>query len=114
MERYILDASGTPVPEPDTAKWLKWFENNPEHIACDSRGTVIVSTIFLGIDANYGNAGPPILWETMVFGGKYDQFQVRYASRSDALAGHDRFMALAFEGLTDRRRVPDIPDPEAL
>ena len=48
---------------------------------------VSVSTIFLGLDHRYHGEGEPILWETMIFGGEHDQFQERYTSKADALAG---------------------------
>jgi hypothetical protein len=39
------------------------------------------------LDHGFGG-GPPVLWETMVFGGKLDQQCERYTSRDLALAGH--------------------------
>ena len=48
-----------------------------------------ISTVFLGIDHNFGDDSPPLLFETMVFGGKFDQEQDRYATYDEALAGHE-------------------------
>lgn len=48
---------------------------------------VQVSTVFLHIDCNYGT-GKPELFETMVFGGEYDEHQWRYATWDEALKGH--------------------------
>jgi hypothetical protein len=50
-----------------------------------------VSTVFTGIDY----VSPPRLWETIIFGGSHDQYQDRYTSREDALAGHEKALALA-------------------
>lgn len=48
-----------------------------------------VSTIYLGLDHGWGDDGPPIMWETMVFvGGRGDAFTARYATRAAAFAGH--------------------------
>ena len=44
-------------------------------------GTWSVSTVFLGMDHNWRREGPPILFETMVFGGRYAGLQLRYATR---------------------------------
>ena len=55
---------------------------------------MLVSTVFLGIDHSFGE-GPPILWETMIFDGPHDQFQERYTSKEEAIAGHERAMLLA-------------------
>lgn len=57
-------------------------------------GMVRVSTVFLGIDHNWGR-GPPVLWETMIFGGPHDEFQERYSSHESAVAGHARAVRIA-------------------
>jgi len=93
---YILDDNGNPVPEPDTIRWAKWFENNGRHIGCDNIGDIRISTVFLGIDHSFDD-GPPVLWETMIFGGKHDQYQERYRSREDAIAGHARSVFMVRE-----------------
>ncbi len=55
----------------------------PDNIDMEVR----VSTVFLGIDHQYGE-GKPILWETMIFGGEHDEYQQRYHSEKDARIGH--------------------------
>jgi len=52
-------------------------------------GKVNVSTVWLGLDHQWGD-GPPLIFETMVFGGrgKLADAQQRYATREQALAGH--------------------------
>jgi len=48
---------------------------------------IFVSTVFLGIDHAFG-AGPPLLFETMVFNGPLTDTQIRYADWDSAAAGH--------------------------
>jgi hypothetical protein len=87
---WILDENGEPVPEPDLLTWALWFEHAHLRRAAFTRVAphLSVSTIFLGIDHNFLETGPPILWETMVFyNGKSNEMR-RYASRSAAMAGH--------------------------
>ena len=48
---------------------------------------VCVSTVFLGIDHGFGS-DKPILFETMIFGGEYNDRQWRYASYGEAKRGH--------------------------
>lgn len=84
---WITDASGNAVPVPDVLTWARWMETGEGHLADDTVGDVRVSTVFLGIDHS-DNGGPPVLWETMVFGGPLDDEQERYTSREDALRGH--------------------------
>ena len=52
-----------------------------------------VSTVFLGIDYGFG-AGEPVLFETMIFGGKHDGFQNRYLTWKEAEKGHKKAMEL--------------------
>lgn len=98
--RYILDKDGNPLLEPDLVKWAMWLEHSHVSPDKDNRiverdhiGDVRVSTVFLGLDYNFGE-GPPVLWETMIFGGEHDQYTRRYDSRTDALAGHVKAVEL--------------------
>jgi hypothetical protein len=56
-------------------------------------GDAEVSTVFLGLNHDFGWAGVPLLFETMIFGGQWDQYQWRYTLRSEAQAGHDAIVA---------------------
>ncbi len=49
---------------------------------------VSVSTVFLGYDHSFDNS-KPILFETMVFGGVYNEYQIRYHTYDDAKLGHE-------------------------
>lgn len=87
--RYILDDDGNPIPEPDLIKWAKWIENNNDRqIRKTCINGVYVSTVFLGLDHTFLEEGP-ILWETMEFNGKHDQYMWRYATREEAIKGHE-------------------------
>ena len=91
---YILDADGNPVPEPDTVKWGEWYSKAARHVAKTNIGKIFVSTVFLGLDHRIGGDGPPILWESLVFGGPLKDEGDRYASREAALAGHEAIVDL--------------------
>jgi hypothetical protein len=87
---YILDAEHRPV-EADFETWARFFENNKRRrVAHTQLGDVCVSTVFLGLDHRFGDDGPPIVFETMIFGGPLDQERClrRYSSWDDAEAGH--------------------------
>jgi hypothetical protein len=86
---YVLGEGGKPVPEPDALAFAAWFETADRVVARTETNNGTVSTVFLGFDHNFGDDGPPVLWETMVFGGDRAGYQERYASREAALAGHD-------------------------
>jgi hypothetical protein len=86
---YMLDGH-TPIPVADVLTWARWFETGDRTVKqdrIDEGSGVDVSTVFLGLDHNWGD-GPPILFETMVFNGPLDQAQDRYATWEDAEAGH--------------------------
>ena len=89
---YILNESGTPVVEPDITKWGKWMEIGNRRVKFEKVGDVEISTVFLGMDHAWGG-GPPVLWETMVFGGPMDQEQMRCSgSKEQAEAMHDKMV----------------------
>lgn len=51
----------------------------------------MVSTVFLGLDHQYGD-GPPLLFETMVFGGPLDHEMNRYSTWNEAEKGHQEMV----------------------
>lgn len=88
IDRYILDETGVPVPEPDLMVWGRWFENADNRVVQRTEiGAVAVSTVFLGLDHAFGQ-GAPLLWESLVFGGPRDGEMRRYATRAAAEQGH--------------------------
>lgn len=98
-DKYILAEDGkTPVAVADIIEWGRWFEkieNRKVENTVVSEG-VEVSTVFLGIDHNFmPHSSPPILWETMIFGGEHAEWQERYSSYDDAVAGHWRAVRIA-------------------
>lgn len=126
--QYTLDAQGEPVPATDGLAWAQWLESaaasRARIVAQTEIGPYWVSTVFLGMDHNWGGgAGPPILWETMVFGeagpdGRRrvvdDNFGLlndgsiwgdcsRYSSLAMARYGHAQTVA-AVEAANERRK----------
>ena len=86
--KYKLDGH-IAVPVDNPLEWAKWFETADRVVAKDQVGNMRVSTVFLGIDHSF-RAGPPILFETMIFGGPFDndEYQERYSTWDQAVAGH--------------------------
>jgi len=91
---YILDADGNPQRCDDIDEWSRWFEANFRNrvVAHDKdesgKSEVLVSTVFLALDHNWGSQQRPILYETLVFGGPLDGEMNRYSTRDEALKGH--------------------------
>lgn len=88
---YYLDDNAEPVQcesVTDPKSVAMWNTPAGRLVAGTERNDVRVSTVFLALDYSFGQLGPPILWESMVFGGEHDQHQERYSSREDAELGH--------------------------
>jgi hypothetical protein len=96
MTNYKRLPDGTVEPVEDIIEWGRWFQKTENRIIEQTElpGDVCVSTVFLGIDHAFGG-GPPVLWETMVFGGPMDGEQSRYRSEIEARAGHSLAVELA-------------------
>jgi hypothetical protein len=74
-------------------------------VAWDDVGNMQVSTVFLGTDHSFGMCKLPVLWETMIFGlPNEEEYQERYTSRKDALAGHQQAVSLAQSKLKQGER----------
>jgi hypothetical protein len=94
---YILDDAGNPVAVRDILEWGRWYETADRTVCkTEVRPGVRVSTIYLGLDHGFG--GRPLLYETMVFGlpdgSPLEDYQERYATRAEAVAGHWRAVEL--------------------
>lgn len=87
-DKYILNGHEA-VPVDDLYEWGAWFQTANRHIAQDEPlPGVRVSTVFLGLDHRYGGDGPPLIFESMVFGGELDQEMDRYSTWEEAERGH--------------------------
>ena len=98
---YKLDSENRPVVCSMT-EWAIWWETTERHVADTHTQLMRISTVFLGLDYNFSDRGPPILFETMVFdryphmaevfGEMREVFEDyethRYATWDDALASH--------------------------
>lgn len=93
-DKYILE--GKKPVKADLTTWAKWFEagNDNRRVASTAKGHVLVSTVFLGLDHQWGD-GPPMIFETMIFGGEHDQYQERCSTWEEAEAMHKKACELA-------------------
>lgn len=90
-DKFILDGK-TPKPV-DLKTWGKWFETADRRVAKDQIGDVQISTVFLGLNHQWCD-GPPLIFETMIFGGMYDQHQTRASTWDEAEKQHADAVAL--------------------
>jgi hypothetical protein len=83
---YYYDRQGNPIDRMD------WAINPADKIVAKTTlpDGKLVSTVWLGIDHQFGN-GPPLIFETMVFpADSYSDLDCeRYSTETEALAGHE-------------------------
>ena len=98
----FYDRDGQPISA------LQWEALRACHdyyrVALTERPHWVVSTVWIGIDMGFRPDGPPIIFETMVFGGPLDCEQWRYATEVEAHAAHEVVVA-AQEAEIRRRRL---------
>jgi len=88
MAKYYR-RDGTPC---EMLEWAESFENPELKIVAQTElPEGEVSTVWLGLDHQFGD-GPPLIFETMVFGGELDQECERYSTEEEAKAGHERWI----------------------
>lgn len=88
--KYILEGKKA-VECGNIIEWGKWMESANRVVAQDKVGKVRVSTVFLGLDHSFVG-GVPLLFETMVFGGKLNQEQRRYTTWEESEMGHKKML----------------------
>lgn len=99
---YVLDGKRV-IALDDAVLWGQWMQDAARRRVKLTRlpGGGRVSTVFLGLDHNFGTSDSPLLFETMVFdaGSSDDIACRRYATWEEAEAGHDDMLReLAMDG----------------
>lgn len=71
--------------------------------AADPSKSLEISTVWLGLDHSMFSDGPPLIFETMVFGqgSSLDLDCERYATEDAARRGHDEMLLLVRATMTD-------------
>jgi hypothetical protein len=87
---YKLDGD-TPVPV--SAEEVDW--SNRWHIKTTVNDCT-VSTVFISLDHSFGD-GPPLLFETLVFGGPLADEGERYSTKAEAEEGHTKWVKRVLE-----------------
>ncbi len=94
---FVLE--GHQIKEVDNVlAWGRWFEKADRRVEQTKRGRILVSTVFLGLDHNFASTGEPVLFETMIFGGRQDNYQMRWHTWEEAEAGHKTTVKMALGG----------------
>jgi hypothetical protein len=80
--------------------WARWRAElgNGNRVAEDHIGDVRVSTMFRGINHALFDDGPPLLFETIIFGGPHHMYQRRCATWTEAELCHSEAVRLVQAG----------------
>jgi hypothetical protein len=92
MTHWILEGKEA-VPVHDVLEWARFFETCDRRVARTETANGEVATVFIGIDHSFGS-GPPLLFETMVFGGTHEGEYERCTTWEEAEAQHAAMVAL--------------------
>lgn len=85
MYYKLVDREAVPATSKEWAEMIDNFDRRS--VAASKIGDSDVSTVFLGLDHSFGE-GRPLLFKTMVFGGKFDGLQQRCTTWDEAEAMH--------------------------
>lgn len=102
---YILKGN-TPV-QATIEEYTQWeleaaaIDRDVHRVALSTVEDADISTVFLRVDHRFCGEGPPILFETMVFGGPLDQDQWRYSTWAEAEAGHEKVVEMVKTAYND-------------
>ena len=97
QELPYYDRAGQPITRDE---WAQMWAGDQEtrRVAFDNLDSAAeVSTVWLGLDHGFGR-GAPLIYETMIFGGPFDQHAWRYSTEDGALNGHRRVVRALIEG----------------
>ncbi|MDK9739280.1 hypothetical protein KI655_18455 [Vibrio sp. D404a] len=116
MYYILVGKNPVAIPKEQFLEWGRWFELQPRHLALDilppkrplrkgnpnmlrkinriRQQEVRISTVFLGLDHNHFGTDKPIVFETMIFGGKWDDYQRRYTTAEEATESHNFLVKL--------------------
>jgi len=91
---YKLDENRNAIP----CSTIEWGEQHEQmrrdctkHVADETIDDKRISTVWLGLDHQWNENGPPLIYETMVFNGDpHEIYCKRYSTWQEAEKGHHR------------------------
>jgi hypothetical protein len=92
--QYKLDKDKNAIPcsIDEYVEYMKeMYRTDTKHVALDTIKGMKISTVFLGINHQWGNSNIPLIFETMVFDNMTDFCEIylrRYSTWQEAEEGH--------------------------
>ncbi len=110
-QKYILDDDHNLVPA-TFDEWGAFFSQiDKRRVARTNVNGCDVSTVFLGMNHNYGD-GPPLLFETMIFGGPENDYTDRCTTWAEAEEMHKRACAVAAKASASDQQTGPSPNKQ--
>lgn len=110
-EHYILNEAHEVVPAP-LLEWAAFFEDySKRRVRLTRVGPYFVSTVFLGLDHSFGQDGPPVVFETMVYiktterESEFLDTQYRCSTWPEAIAQHESVISEVMQPSDDLEEV---------
>lgn len=99
MKFYYLKGK-KPIATNSVFIWGREYEKN-RFVDQTMVGNIRISTVFLGINHRFFNADtlPPILFETMIFGGVFNEYQERFETWEQAENGHKKAVEMVLNSV---------------
>ena len=105
IKYWMLMEDHTTRVTTNVVEWAQWFEKADRVVAQVEQDGFFISTVFIGINHNWGE-GPPHIFETMVFYGPGADTEtidmLRASTWDDAVAQHN---AMVRKHLTARQSI---------
>lgn len=98
MKPKLYTLKDRQVVEATMEEWGRDLASPDRFVAQWTFDDIFVSTVFLGIDHRWIGEGPPLVFETMVFGGPLDEHQEHCSTWREAEAQHERACAMVRQG----------------
>jgi hypothetical protein len=102
IDDFYFDKAGKPITLDEFGALVA--NDTYKRVAETTIGEAWISTVWIGINSRWSGDGPPIIFETMIFGGPHDGYQYRYSTQDEALAGHARAETLVRDDVANGRQ----------
>ena len=96
MGRFFILKDDQVIEEPDHSIWSAWYRDHypsVEVVACTELAHTTIRTRFLAIEMTLDTGADPLLFETTSSGGWLTDDAERVATKAEALAAHERWVA---------------------
>lgn len=97
---YVLKDK-IPVVAETFEEWYEFINSEHRVIQQDNVDEIFVSTVFLGISVLF-HSNNPMFFETMIFGREPDNYQERYNTYDEAVAGHQKALDMVKLSLSSK------------